>query len=350
MATIKEIAKECNVSIATVSNILNNKGKVSEETKRMVLEKIEHMNYVPNMAAKNLKQRTTRTIGVITEDLTVFNAPEIVDGIDEYLEGKGYNFLLGNLRIYRKYGEDFCYHEEFKENLEDELGIMRANQVEGVIYVSSHSRDLSGILAQDDSLPVVVVYGFAKERNIPSVVFHDEEAAYTVVSRLLQENTHRMGIIAGERNSLHTSERLLGCQKAMFQQGVLYNPELVYYGDWSREFGYRAAAELLEQDIKVLFSMNDSMAMGIYDYAGEKGLAIGRDIFVGGIGSQYGDILRPKLTTVEMPLFEMGRKAGEIILGIIEGKIPITGDVYKIEGRLLNDMEGSIKSRSCYLV
>lgn len=89
MATIKEIAKECNVSIATVSNILNNKGKVGEETRRMVLEKIEKMNYVPNVAAKNLKQRTSRTIGIITEDLTVFNTPEIVDGIDEYLEGRG---------------------------------------------------------------------------------------------------------------------------------------------------------------------------------------------------------------------------------------------------------------------
>lgn len=343
MATIKEIAKECNVSIATVSNILNNKGKVGDETRKMVLEKIEKMNYVPNVVAKNLKQRATRTIGIITEDLTVFNAPEIVDGIDEYLEGRRYNFLLGNLRIYRKYGEDFGYHEEFKESLDEELGIMRANQVEGLIYVSSHRRNLAGILKQDNSMPIIVVYGFAKDMNIPSVVFHDEQAAYMVVKRLLRTETERVGIIAGDRGSLHTSERLLGCQKAMYQKGILYNPELVYYGDWSREFGYQAAGKLLEQGIRVIFSMNDSMAMGIYDYAGEKGLAIGKDLFVGGIGSQFGDILRPRLTTVEMPLFEMGQKAGEIILGIIEGKISLNGDAYKIEGKLLNDTGGSVE-------
>lgn len=342
MATIKEIAKECNVSIATVSNILNHKGKVSEETRQMVLQKVEKMNYVPNVAAKKLKQRAAKTIGIITEDLTVFNAPEIVDGIDEYLEGHGYNFLLSNLRIYKKYGSGFAYHDEFKSHLAEELGIMRANQVEGIIYVSSHSRDLSGILAQDSSMPVVVVYGFAKERNIPSVVFHDEEAAYMVVRRLLEQETDRVGIIAGDWNSLHTSERLLGCQKAMYEKGVLYNPKLVYYGDWSRESGYLAAAELLGQGVRVLFSMNDNMAMGIYDYAGENGLSVGKDILIGGIGSQFGNILRPKLTTVEMPLFEMGRKAGEIILGAVEGAVPLEGTAYKIDGRLLNESGGSM--------
>lgn len=333
--TIKEIAKECNVSIATVSNILNNKGKVGEETRRMVLETIEKMNYVPNVAAKNLKQRTSRTIGIITEDLTVFNTPEIVDGIDEYLEGRGYNFLLSNLRIYRKYGEGFYDHEEFKGNLEDELEIMRANQVEGIIYVSAHSRNLSSILAQDASMPVVVVYGFASD--IPSVTFHDEAAAYVVVDRLLRTETDRLGIIAADRSSLHTSERLLGCQKAMYRKGILYNPELIYYGDWSRESGYQAAKSLLEQGVKVLFSMNDNMAMGVYDYAAKMGLVIGRDLYVGGIGSHFGNLLRPRLITVEMPLFEMGQKAGEIILGIIEGKVPLVGEVYKIEGKLLND-------------
>ncbi len=120
------------------------------------------------------------------------------------------------------------------------------------------------------------------------------------------------------------------------QFGILYNPELICYGDWSREFGYQAASGLLEQGVRVLFSMNDNMAMGVYDYALEKGLVIGKDIFVGGIGSQFGNILRPKLTTVEMPLFEMGQKAGELILDIIERKIPLKGEVYKIEGQLLN--------------
>lgn len=341
MATIKEIARECNVSIATVSNILNNKGKVGEETRRLVLEKVEKMNYVPNRAAKNLKQRTTRTVGIITEDLTVFNAPEIVDGIDDCLEQRGYSFLLGNLRIYKKYGNDFGYHREFKAHLEEEFCMMRSNQVEGVIYVSAHGRDLSDMLEQDVSMPVVAAYGFAGEKQIPSVVFDDEAAAFAVVSKLLEQENGNFGIIAGEKNSLHTRERLIGCQKALYQRGILYDPECVYYGDWSRAHGYQAAKKLWDQGVRSVFSMNDSMAAGIYDYAIEQGLMIGRDILVGGIGCQISDILRPRLTTVEMPLFEIGHQAGDIVLDLIEGKEACSNRIYKVEGKLLHAEGGS---------
>lgn len=336
---MKEIARECNVSIATVSNILNNKGKVGEDTRRLVLEKVEKMNYIPNRAARNLKQRTTKTIGVITEDLTVFNAPQIVDGIDDCLEGKGYGFLLGNLRIYKKYGSGFGYHKEFKAHLEEELSMMRANQVEGIIYVSAHGRDLSDILDQDTSMPVVVAYGFAA--SIPSVVFHDEAAAHAVTARLLEQGAGEFGIVAGERDSLHTSERLTGCQKALYQKGVLFDPERVSYGDWSREHGYAAASDLIGRGVRSVFSMNDSMAAGIYDYAAEHRLVIGRDILVGGIGSEISDILRPRLTTVEMPLFDIGYQAGRMVVELIEGKRECAGCIRRVEGRLLHGEDGS---------
>ena len=341
MATIREIAKACDVSIATVSNILNHKGKVSEKTRQMVLEQVERMNYVPNVVARNLKCRETRMIGIITEDLTVFNAPEIVDGIDDYLEEQGYNFVLGNLRIYKKYGNDFSYHEEFKKHLDDEIAMMRAKQVEGIIYVSAHSRDLSEMLSQNADMPMVVVYGFADEKEIPSIVFDDEKAADTVVSCLLEFQSVQLGIIAGEKNSVHTIDRLLGCQKAMFRKGVLFNPELVYYGDWSREFGYEAAKQLLNKNLNVIFSMNDSMAAGVYDYARDQHLTIGQDVFVAGIGNKIGDVLRPRLTTVEMPLFKMGRTAGKQIIELISGQE--TGcEKNKLEGMLQNKENGSV--------
>ena len=88
--------------------------------------------------------------------------------------------------------------------------------------------------------------------------------------------------------------------------------------------------------------MNDSMAAGIYDYANENNLVIGKDILVGGIGSEICDILRPKLTTIEMPLFEMGHKAGEIILDILEERKECSFHTYQIEGRIRNNIKGSI--------
>ena len=98
MATIKEIAKLCNVSIATVSNVLNGKPGASEETQRLILEAVEKLYYTPNAFAQRLKQKGSATIGIITEDLTAFNTPELVDGVHFACEQHGYEIILGNLR------------------------------------------------------------------------------------------------------------------------------------------------------------------------------------------------------------------------------------------------------------
>ena len=109
MATIKEIAKACGVSVATVSNILNKKPGASEATRNLVLKTAKEMNYMPNYVAKNLKARNTRSIGVIAEDMTIFSIPDIIDGITEYCEKVKYQILLTNLRLYKKYN-DYYYH------------------------------------------------------------------------------------------------------------------------------------------------------------------------------------------------------------------------------------------------
>ena len=98
MATIKEIAKACGVSVATVSNILNKKPGASEATRNLVLKTAKEMNYMPNYVAKNLKARNTRSIGVIAEDMTIFSIPDIIDGITEYCEKVKYQILLTNLK------------------------------------------------------------------------------------------------------------------------------------------------------------------------------------------------------------------------------------------------------------
>lgn len=317
MATIKEIAKECNVSIATVSNILNNTGRVGEVTRNKVLRVVEKFNYVPNNAAKTLKQKGSKTIGIITEDLTVFNTPEIVDGIDQFLEEKGYTFLLDNLRLYKKYGDKFYHLDEYWPQVEEKINVMKAKQAEGIIYVCAHSRDLENMICKKD-LPIVLVYGFTTQKEIPSVIFHDEKAAYDAVEQLIKSGETRIGVIAGEPESIHTRDRLTGYQKVLYDAGVLYNPSLIVYSDWTRAGGYRAARQLLENGVRAVFSMNDDMAAGLYDYANEKGLVVGKDIYIIGIGSHISESLRPALTTMSLPLFEMGQAAANIMIQQLE--------------------------------
>jgi len=177
MATIREIAKACGVSISTVSNVLNNKSNVGEDTRQKILDTAKEMAYIPNYMAKNLKLKTTKTIGIITEDLTVFNCAEIVDGIHEFFDEHGYTFLLGNLRLYKKYDNEFYHRDVYKKQVDTELNKMKAKQVDGIIYIGAHCRKINYI-PQGFPIPLVLAYSFCSNPDIPSVIFDDEEAAY----------------------------------------------------------------------------------------------------------------------------------------------------------------------------
>jgi len=145
VATIREIAKQAGVSVATVSNILKGKPGASPETIKRVQGIVEKLAYIPNIHAKNLKYHTTRILGIITEDLTVFNTPGIVDGIHACLEDHQYDSILHNLRIHRKYGRGFKESPEYRALLEHNILMMRTKQVDGILYVGCQPRLLHAL-------------------------------------------------------------------------------------------------------------------------------------------------------------------------------------------------------------
>ena len=106
MATIREISDRAGVSIATVSKVLNNKSGVKQETADRILQIADQLNYRPNLNARSLKLGDARTIGIITEDLTVFNTPEIVDGVASVCETLNYHYILSNLRFNKRYHDN----------------------------------------------------------------------------------------------------------------------------------------------------------------------------------------------------------------------------------------------------
>jgi len=344
MATIKEIANACNVSIATVSNVLNGKKSVSEKTKKRILETAKRMEYVPNYMAKNLKQKETKVIGIITEDLTVFNCPEIVDGIHTCLEEENYSFLLGNLRLYKKYGNEFYSTEEYHEEVEEEFRIMQAKQVDGIIYIGAHSREIHCI-PEDISIPVILAYGISRNKSIPSVIFNDEKAAYDATTALIEKGYEKIGVITGEDKSIHTMERLLGYQRALFDHKILYNPGLVFHGNWERVSGYNGARKLLQEGATGIFAMNDIMAAGIYDYASETEVVIGKELAVIGFDDrEICDAFKPSLSTLALPLYEIGRKAAKLILDTLKNKPePKEEQIFKIDCKVI-ERESSSKT------
>lgn len=318
MPTIKEIAKACGVSVATVSNIINDKGRVGDETKARVLKTIEDMNYMPNFVAKNLKTRNTRSIGVIAEDMTVFALPDIIDGITEYCEKEDYQILLVNLRLYKKFQDTYYRDNSYKDIVHQEIRKLMAKQVEGIIYVAAHER-LINVLPEDLSVPVAVAYGFTNKPEIPSVVVADVKGAQDLVRYLISCGHKRIGVIAGKKDSLHTQSRLEGYQRALFAGNVLYDPELVVYGEWDRESGYRNTDALIEKKVTAIFCMNDFMAGGAYDRLDELGYKVGCNIAVVGYDNrEMACYEKPALTTMGLPLHDIGYCASEVIIRMLK--------------------------------
>lgn len=317
MPTIKEIAKICDVSVATVSNIINGKGSVSDKTKERILQVIEEMNYTPNSVAKNLKTKNTRSIGVIAEDMTVFALPDIIDGITEYCEKEDYQILLVNLRLYKKFSDTYYQNSNHKAIVHKEIRKLLSKQVEGIIYVASHER-LINVLPDNLPIPTVVAYGFTDKREVPSIVVHDVNGAEELIRYLIANGHRRIGVIAGKKESMHTQARLEGYQRALFEGNVLYDPNLIVYGEWDRAGGYHNTETLINMGVTAIFCMNDFMAGGAYDRLDELGLRVGKDIAVVGFDNrEMASYEKPPLTTMGLPLHDIGYHASEIIVKLL---------------------------------
>lgn len=312
--TLKEIAQSCNVSVTTVSNILNGKPKVSEETKKKVLEVIDTLGYQPNYFAQGLRRQKTMNIGIIAEDLAQFTSPDIIEGITDWCENQGYHVLLQNLRLYARWGDTWYDKPELiKTVLDPAMREFSSIKVDGLIYVAGHERKIS-YLPGNVEIPMVLAY-CRSDNCISSVEVDDERSAYEVVKYILSQGHKRIGVVSGCSGNLHSIARLLGYQKALYEAGVLYNPNWVKFGDWVPEKAYQAAGELIGEGVTAIFCMSDWMAGGVYHCIEDHGLKAGRDIAVTGFDNERAACWYiPRLTSSALPLNEVGREAARILL------------------------------------
>ncbi len=315
MITLKEIAQRCNVSATTVSNVINGKAKTSEETRKLILQVIKETGYRPNYMAKGLRIKRTRTIAIIAEDIAQFTSPAIIESIMETCEKADYRATVYNLRLYDRwsdtwYGQEEDYHSVLDPVIKD----VYSAQVEGVIYLAGHARIIKSFNEGFD-IPVIMCYAYSDSTTVPSVVIDDESSAYEMVNYIIHQGHKRIGFIGGRRENIHTAQRLMGYQRAMYESGLLFDPDLVYYGDWSRQSGYIGAQKLIKKGVTALFGISDRMTGGIYDYLEEVNITVGKDISVAGFDNEsIAAYFRPQLTTTELPLREIGKQSAELLI------------------------------------
>lgn len=319
---MKDIAAKANVSVATVSYVINGTRNVKPQTRERVMQVIQELNYTPNEIAKSLKIKRTNTIGVIAEDVTVFNVPEIIDGINDYADRHDMHILLTNMRLFKRIGHNYDDIESYRRYAENAAANLLSKQAEGIIYIGTHPRDVTGLI---DTNGKPIVYTYCYTQHDPSIQYNDEQASYDAMSYLIEMGHHKIAIISGLMDSLPSRHRFNGYYKAVTEHELKFDPQYIKVGDWGLQSGYELTKELLELTERptAILIMNDVMAAGAMRAAHELGISIPHDLsMIGFDNREFSDYSTPRLTTMELPLHEMGYSAMEKLGCLIKGESP----------------------------
>lgn len=310
----------CGVSVSTVSNVLNGKNKFSEEVKEKVMSVVEKTGYQPNFYAQGIRRLRTQTIGIIVEDMCQFTSPHIVESILNSLERNEYKTVLMNLRMYSRWSQSSHLEDTvvLQEQLKSVLKQMQAIKVDGIIYVAAHTRRMN-VVPKDFPIPTVVAYGYEENKAVPSVIIDDVTSAKELVEYIISKGHTRIGVVAGTKENFHTEARIEGLKEALKKAGLMFDESDVLYGNWFWESGCELTKKLIDKGVTAIWCMSDRMATGAYIAAQELGVTVGRDISIVGFDDhEMAEVMYPPLTTTRLPLYDIGYKAAELLLDLLE--------------------------------
>lgn len=309
-ANIVDVARRAGVSTATVSRVLNRNYPVSDGVRQRVLEAVRDLGYVANAHARALLKSTSGTVGVIMHDVSDPYFAEIVRGIQEVAGQEDRLVVICN--SLREPAREITYIE-----------MLRAHRVDAIIMAGGHILDDEYVMAlREQSLQLraqgsrLVLCGRHPVRA-DAVVPDNSVGAWAIVRHLLDRGHRRIAHLAGPPNFSTTQDRVEGYLGALAEYGLELDPSLVVTGDFTRKGGYDAVGELLEAglDFTAVFAANDLAAVGAMVRLQERGLRVPEDVSVVGFDDvPVASDVRPALTTVRVPMVEMGRQSMRLAL------------------------------------
>jgi LacI family transcriptional regulator len=312
MATIKDIAKKVGVAPSVVSRALNNRYGVKESTKQQILKIANELNYYPNTAARSLVTRKTQTIGIIMADISEPYYSQIIKGMEYIASQTDYTLLFSN-------SFETLEHGRIWQKMVD------AERVDGLIIVGSNINEKNFALRLlERNIPFILVERNFRDARINCFWSDNIKGGYLATKHLIEKGHRRIAHISGNLDYQEALDRLEGYKKALNEYGLAYSEELVATGKFLWQEGYTGMKELLDCQPRctAVFAANDSMAYGAMQAILEVGLKIPEDIAVIGYDDlQFSALLNPSLSTLRQPRYEMGRKAMEILIGVLQGNL-----------------------------
>lgn len=307
---IKDVAKKANVSISTVSRVINQSKPVRPKTKERVLKAIEELGYRPNAIARSLKVKHTQSIGIMVPDIANQFYPEVVRGIEDVANMYEYTIFLCNT--------DLDDDKELKYFTE-----MEEKQVDGLIFMGNILTDSLASEMKNTDMPVVLIG--SDHPDLPSVTIDNTLAARSAVEYLLEKGHQRVAVITGKmKDPMMGRARLRGYREALENAGIPWRSEWVVEGGYRFRSGYEGAKQLLllEERPTAIFVASDEMAIGAMRAILEQGLEIPKDVAVVGFDNvDMSGKVYPSLTTLGQPMYEMGAIGMRLLTKYLQGEM-----------------------------
>ncbi|WP_282837206.1 LacI family DNA-binding transcriptional regulator [Microbacterium flavum] len=305
--TMRDVAKAAGVSIATVSHVINDKAgaRIGDDARRRVQDAVIALGYRPNALAKTLSQGTSRFIGLVADQIaTTPFAGQIIHGAQDEAWRHGYVLLVAN--------------SDGNAAAEDEaIAMMLEHQVHGILYSSWYHREID-VPEQLHQADTVLVNCFAPGSGLRSVVPDEEQGGRTATDELIAAGHRRIAFVNTTTPSPAKVGRLAGYRAALAAAGIDTGESLVVEASPEQEGGYAVAQRIVDSGATAVFCHNDRVAMGLYDGLRERELRIPEDVAVIGFDNQevIAAHLRPPLTSVALPHYELGVEGVRILLGL----------------------------------
>src|ERR1700757_924084 len=316
MATIYDVARHAGVSPATVSRVLNGHSNVDPELAARVNSSTAELGFRRNAVARNLRRQRTTLWAAIISDIENPFFTSLVRGIEDVAQSAGYYVVLCNS----------------DEDLKKESGYLRAvvsERMAGVIIspASERSTDIAPLL--DAGTPVVVIDRLVRGVQVDRVQVDNVQAAADATTHLLANGAQRVACITGPRRATTARQRLQAYERALRKAGRGVDPSLVRYADFREQGGYEAMASLLDQDCPpdAVFVTNNLMTIGTLECLAVRGISIPDTMLVVGFDDlPWTRLIRPTLSVVKQPTYEVGQTAAHLLIQRIDqpGRPPST--------------------------
>lgn len=314
-ATIKDVAEKANVSIATVSRVINNASYgYSEKTKALVLQAVEELKYQPNAVARGLVNKRTHMIAALVPDVSSMFASDVLNGVEDVANSLDHSVIV-------------CNTDANGVRTKKYLRVLNEKRVAGIVFVSEMMKDEYYQIIESMSVPTVLVSSYSQKFQLPYVRVDDKHAAYKGTEYLISKGHSRIGMVSGPpEDPIAGRERIMGYQEALEAHGIKVEPGwLVSADSFGHISGIYAIEKLMKKapEITAVFAASDELAVGILLWAYRHGVKVPEELSVIGYDNlKIAEMVTPPLTTISQPLYEMGRTASKILFDLVEG-IPV---------------------------